>query len=55
MDQVPSHVLARLTRSAAMIPHDATIPVPAGVIIRLVAEVEERRREDAEQPDGPFS
>jgi hypothetical protein len=31
------------------------MPVEAGVVVRMVTELEERRREDAEKPDGPFN
>jgi hypothetical protein len=54
-NHVPAHVLARLMRSAAMIDQKTTLPVEAGVVLRLTAEVEEKRREDTAPPDGPFS
>jgi hypothetical protein len=41
-------------RSAARIDPKATLRVEAGVVVRMVMELEERRREDAEKPDGPF-
>jgi hypothetical protein len=49
MEPVPGHVLARLMRSAAMIDGKATVPIEAGLVVRMVMELEERR--DAEKRD----
>jgi hypothetical protein len=35
MEAVPGHVVARLIRSAAMIEGGATLPVEAGVVVRM--------------------
>jgi hypothetical protein len=34
-----------------MIDQKATLPVEAGVVLRMVSELEERRRDDAERPE----
>jgi len=55
MEPLPDHVLATLQRSAAMIDHKATLPVEAGVVIRMTMELEQRRQADADESGGPFS